>query len=123
MEVKLYSYKGGYPYPLPSDMSNYNINDFILAPEKPEVPADKKLGWNGTDWVLENYSDNEILIKWQEIINLRNELLKSSDIYIIRSVEDGITISQEWKDYRQALRDVTNQASPYTIVWPIKPQI
>lgn len=121
--VKLYSYKGAYPYPLPADMSKYDIKDFILAPNKPEVPADKKLGWNGSNWILQDYSENEIIGQWGVIRNIRNELLANSDIYIIRAMEDGTEISQEWKDYRQALRDVTNQASPYTIVWPIKPQI
>lgn len=119
----LYSYKGAWPYPLPPDMSNYDINDFILAPEKPSVPANKKLGWNGTNWTLDDHSEGEIQIKWQEIRNIRNDLLANSDIYIIRSVEDGTPISQDWKDYRQTLRDVTSQESPYTIVWPIIPKI
>jgi len=121
--AQLYSYKGAYPYPLPSDMSKYDIKDFRLASEKPDVPADKKLGWNGTDWILEDYSEGETQIKWQEIRNTRNDLLTNSDIYIIRSIEDGTEISQEWKDYRQALRNVTLQENPFTIVWPIKPQI
>ena len=119
---KLYSYRGAYPYPLPSDMSKYDINDFMLAPEKPQVPADKKLGWNRTNWVLEDYSEAETQIKWQEIRNLRNNLLTNSDIYIIRSTEDGTEITQEWKDYRQALRNVTTQESPFLIVWPTQPQ-
>lgn len=27
----------------------------------------------------------------------------------------------KWKTYRQALRDVTNQANPFAIVWPVPP--
>lgn len=121
--AQLYSYKGAYPYPLPSDMSKYDINDFILAPDKPEVPADKKIGWNGINWVFEDYSENEILGQWSIVRNTRNDLLTNSDIYIIRSIEDSTTISQEWKDYRQSLRDVTSQESPFLIVWPEKPQV
>lgn len=119
----LYSYKGGDPYPLPSDMSRYNINDFKLVPEKPFVPADKKLSWNGTNWFIRENTEGETIAKWVAIRNMRNELLANSDIYVIRSVESGTEISQEWKDYRQALRDVTTQESPWFIVWPEKPQI
>lgn len=32
------------------------------------------------------------------------------------------TMSPEWASYRQALRDITNQAGfPYSVEWPIKP--
>ena len=48
--IELYSYKGQYPFPLPSDMTGYDINDFILAPEKPTVPIDKVVDWDGSNW-------------------------------------------------------------------------
>jgi hypothetical protein len=31
-------------------------------------------------------------------------------------------ITEEWRTYRQALRDITNQSSPFTITWPTKPE-
>lgn len=34
------------------------------------------------------------------------ESLKESDIVIIRCYEDGIPVPSEWKEYRQALRDM-----------------
>ena len=31
------------------------------------------------------------------------------------------TMSDDWKTYRQALRDITTQTDPYNITWPTKP--
>lgn len=48
----------------------------------------------------------------------RNTLLIESDIY---ALADRIT--DEWRTYRQALRDVTSQSGfPNEVVWPTKPQ-
>jgi hypothetical protein len=37
----------------------------------------------------------------------RNRLLETSDWVVTRSIERGEEIPQEWRDYRQALRDIT----------------
>jgi hypothetical protein len=37
---------------------------------------------------------------------IRNILLQKSDWIVARSTEMGETVPQEWKDYRQALRDL-----------------
>ena len=48
----------------------------------------------------------------------RNDLLAETDW---RASSD-VTISDEWRTYRQALRDVPSQAGfPNTITWPTKP--
>ena len=39
----------------------------------------------------------------------RNLLLSESDWIIVKSQETGVAISNEWKTYRQALRDITTQ--------------
>ena len=47
----------------------------------------------------------------------RNELLAASD-----SMALADRITPEWRDYRQALRDVPSQSGfPNTITWPTKP--
>ena len=49
---------------------------------------------------------------------LRDKLLSKTDWW---AVQDR-TMSQEEKDYRQALRDITSQEGfPENIVWPTKP--
>ena len=55
--------------------------------------------------------------KWQEIRNKRNSLLAECDW---RAFSD-VTLSDEWKTYRQALRDVPTQSDPDNITWPTKP--
>ena len=42
-----------------------------------------------------------------DIKKRRNRLLTDSDWVVTRSTEKGEELPQEWKDYRQALRDIT----------------
>ena len=39
--------------------------------------------------------------------NLRNELLNESDWIVTKSLEAGVAVPDEWKTYRQELRDLT----------------
>ena len=47
-------------------------------------------------------SEFEIDVSWEEVRDLRNAILADTDW---RAVKDR-TMSQGWKDYRQALRDL-----------------
>lgn len=63
-------------------------------------------------------TDAEILAgKWQDVRTHRNYLLAECDW---RAFSD-VTLSDEWKTYRQALRDVPTQSDPDNITWPTKP--
>lgn len=54
----------------------------------------------------------------QEARSKRNDLLKETDWMALSDV----SLTKEMSDYRQALRDITNQEGfPYSIVWPNKP--
>jgi len=55
--------------------------------------------------------------KWVEVRNTRDNLLKGTDW---RASSD-LTLSDAWKTYRQALRNITTQADPYNITWPTEP--
>lgn len=55
----------------------------------------------------------------------RNARLAQTDWLVIRKVEDGIDIPDEWSEYRQALRDITNHENwPWLNLedWPTKPE-
>ena len=55
--------------------------------------------------------------------NTRDGLIASCDWMAIKAFEAGTTVGTEWATYRQALRDVTDQADfPGTIVWPTIPE-
>ena len=61
----------------------------------------------------------------------RNILLSENDWMVTKSVETGVTISNDWKTYRQALRDLPASSSPQldsyynldltSVTWPTKP--
>lgn len=117
--TQLYSYKGAYPYPLPNDLDNYQIEDFVLAPGKPDILPDEAIEWNGTSWVVRKANVAEIAFKEAEIRLLRNSKLAESDLYVIRAYEQGIPVSESIVLYRQALRDITQQPGfPWDVTWP-----
>ena len=55
--------------------------------------------------------------KWGDVRVERNRKLSATDW---RASSD-LTMSDDWKTYRQALRDITTQTDPYNITWPTKP--
>ena len=55
--------------------------------------------------------------KWIAIRLERNRRLQITDW---RTSSD-LTLSDDWKTYRQALRDVPTQTDPYNITWPTEP--
>ena len=55
--------------------------------------------------------------QWGEVRAERDNLLKNTDW---RASSDLI-LSDEWKTYRQALRDITTQSDPFNIAWPSIP--
>ena len=61
----------------------------------------------------------------------RDVLLSETDWMVTRSIETGVAISDAWKTYRQALRDLPASSSPSlnqyydldfsSVTWPTKP--
>ena len=67
-------------------------------------------------------TDAEILVgKWQNVRAKRNCLLSETDWVVTKASETGVAVSDDWKTYRQALRDVPTQSDPDNITWPTKP--
>jgi len=65
-------------------------------------------------------TEEETIIKntqWQNVRQERDMLLKETDW---RASTD-LTLSDDWKSYRQALRDVPTQSDPFNITWPSSP--
>ena len=62
----------------------------------------------------------------------RNQLISETDWMIVKSQETGVAISNEWKTYRQALRDLPANSTPKldenfeldlsSVNWPTKPE-
>ena len=70
------------------------------------------------EWKATQPTDAEILAtRWIFVRNQRNAKLAATDW---RASSD-LTLSDEWKAYRQALRDVPTQSDPDNITWPTEP--
>ena len=67
-------------------------------------------------------SDARILShKWESIRSHRNNLLSQSDWVVTKALETGVAVTDAWKNYRQALRDVPSQSDVDNISWPTEP--
>ena len=61
----------------------------------------------------------------------RDRLLKETDWVVVKALETGVAVSNAWKNYRQALRDLPASSSPTlklnynldksSVTWPTKP--
>lgn len=66
----------------------------------------------------------EPIRKAEEIRFQRNQLLAETDWVVIKAQESDSKIPSSWKQYRQELRDITEQKDfPHNIIWPKKPEI
>ena len=59
--------------------------------------------------------------KWIPIRAERNIKLQQTDWIVARASETGVAVTDEWKTYRQALRDITTQSDPDNVTWPTEP--
>ena len=65
--------------------------------------------------------DAEIAAQWANVRTDRNTRLFKCDWTQLPDAPLTEAIKTEWATYRQALRDVTSQADPFAIVWPLSP--
>tara|TARA_S200000501_G_scaffold374334_1_gene423621 strand:+ start:6312 stop:6593 length:282 start_codon:yes stop_codon:yes gene_type:complete len=67
-------------------------------------------------------SDAKILShKWESIRSQRNVLLNKTDWMVTKALETGVPVTDAWKNYRQALRDIPTQSDVDNINWPTEP--
>lgn len=69
-------------------------------------------------WSLEDYTAEEIEGQWASVRADRNRRLTDCDW---TQLSDAPVDATAWAEYRQALRDITQQADPFNIVWPVAP--
>jgi hypothetical protein len=74
------------------------------------------------NYIVSDLSADESAAKvgaqWNVIRAERNKLLVESDW---TQLPDAPVDAAAWATYRQALRDITDQANPFAIVWPESP--
>lgn len=69
--------------------------------------------------ILVEHESHSVEYQWDTIKQKRNSLLAETDWTQLLDVSQ--TVSELYKPYRQALRDITTQSDPFNIIWPIKP--
>lgn len=108
-------------------IENNTVVDTIEVDSLDFIPdlIDGSIG--GIGWVLEDGelrdpsapNAKELLERqWQAVRVERNALLLSSDW---TQLADAPVDAAVWAEYRQALRDITDQPDPFNIVWPTEP--
>ncbi len=67
---------------------------------------------------LKEWNDGATDRAWAAVREERNKLIAETDWW----ASSDLTITDEQRTYRQALRDVPSQADPFNITWPTKPE-
>jgi len=82
----------------------------------PQCPSARHR-WNihTAQWDETPLTDEEA---WAQVRAKRDELLAASDREVMKAYESGVPLAKEWRDYRQALRDITMKADPRDVIWP-----
>jgi hypothetical protein len=94
-----------------------------LIPFQPSMPADNALvtwHWDEQAWrwtPIPTRASKLTIVREQ-----RNALLAASDWAALPDVPMSVERREAWATYRQALRDITEQADPFNIVWPQAPE-
>ena len=83
---------------------------YLLTTQQEQEAEDKRVAWEAGANARE----------WAKIREKREELLKESDW--TQFSDSPKKDQQSIKDYRQALRDITDQADPFNITWPTEPE-
>ncbi len=79
------------------------------------------------EWTAEEVEARKVRLTplaWNSLRRERNQKLVESDIYVAMDRWDTYTLGQkrDWREYRQALRDLPNTTvDPFNPVWPSKP--
>jgi hypothetical protein len=61
--------------------------------------------------------------EWDRVRATRNRRLAASDWAVLPDVPMSDESRRAWYAYRQALRDITEQADPFNIAWPGVPRM
>lgn len=97
------------------DPNSFYVKDGVLS-QMPQAPSDHHVfDCAAGVWCIQPH------LAWEVVQQQRVKLLYESDWVVTKATESGQPTPAEWSVYRQALRDITSQADPLNIVWPIKP--
>lgn len=101
--------------PLGAELVQAPVPLEALAP--PPAPGAR---WNldTRQWDVPTPTTEEL---WGRVRYQRDALLAACDWVVVKAREVGEEVPPPWREYRQALRDITEQPDPAAIVWPVAP--
>lgn len=89
---------------------------------QPPAPADTELAtWSWDADARRWVAQPTVAALWRQVRAERDHRLAATDWIALRGLERGEQIPRAWRDYRQALRDITTQVDPQNIHWPTPP--
>lgn len=96
------------------DSSTHYVKEGVAIPLPPKMNDEPVFDYLIDRWVQQAGLDT------RAIISTRNRLLAASDWTQLPDVP--LVTKELWVQYRQALRDITNQSGyPLDIIWPLEP--
>ena len=105
-------------YPsLPDDLVEASWEEYTaLHP----LPAGKQIGFSGGHLIHEDLPPRPIEELITQISRQRDQLLRDSDWTQLADAPEKD--NADWKAYRQALRNLTNNITdPSAVIWPVRP--
>lgn len=93
------------------------VLDGVVLPLSPQPTPHHTFDYTTKQWIDPRTAETE----WPLVRVKRDGLLSKSDWTQLPDVP--ITTKEAWAAYRQALRDITIQADPFKIEWPMPPNI
>ena len=98
-----------------ADINAHYVQDGQVLPKPPEPSRHHRFDYPSKTWVLDEGE------AWKALRRQRDAKLAACDWVVTRAQEEGTPVPPEWREYRQALRDITDQADPCAIEWPTPP--
>ena len=97
------------------DIDQHYWDGSAIASKPPRPSQDHDFDYTDKTWKMNTTK------AWSRVRRERDGLLQQTDWTVLKTGEQGSKLPKEWKDYRQALRDITLQPDPTNITWPVKP--
>lgn len=101
------------PHPVPDPNAFYWDGGLVAVPAAPS--SFHRFDVASRSWTL------DLAQAWAAVRAQRDARLAACDWVTLRARETGDPVPGRWLAYRQALRDITDQADPLAIVWPTPP--
>ena len=117
----------------PNNLGDYSLTGVTTSVTYSSTEAEKEyynsVEWRKPDGSVSMTSSDFVLdygvvgpvVELMMLREERNKKLAATDWVVTKAFETGGTVSDDWKTYRQALRDVPTQSDPDNITWPTKP--